>query len=339
MPSSRLSSEKNSRKTIGRWLTLGCIGIAAYFISKDLANQWPLVGEVTRSQSLFKLGIALVGSCISISFSGLSLCFFYQGFVTKGEVLRPRLVGTYMVANLFRYVPGKVSTIIYLVQGSGLSKMPMTQATATMLASSILIGTSCAVVLTSSLPDFGIATVTLIPVLLFCGLIFVPKVHHTVLTLVQKKFGHRLSIEPGSFHPFPIAIGFGVLLIGWLFASCSLVILIQQTVALTPRDMILTLPLFPAAATAGFLVLTAPAGIGVREAVIVAFLTQMFTWSEGADAQRAAAFSLALLHRFVVTLSDLAMGGIGMLLQKGSERFQAAHRATGERAIPKSFKD
>lgn len=318
MPSPRLASGTISRKAIGRWLTFLGIGIAAYFISRDLSNQWALVAEVARSQSLLQLALALVGSCLGISLSGLSLCFFYRGFEPTGWASRPRLVGTYMVANLFRYVPGKVSTIIYLVQGSGLSKLPMTQATATMLASSILIGTLCAIILTSTLPEFGMASITLVPVLLVCGLLFVPRFHNTLLSFLGRKFGHRFPIKPGCFHPLPIALGFGILLLGWLFNSFSLVILIQQTVTLAPKDIIFTLPLFPAAATAGFLVVTAPAGLGVREAIIVAFLTQMFTWSEGAEAQRAAAFSLALLHRFVVTLSDLAMGGIGMLLQRST---------------------
>ena len=92
----------------------------------------------------------------------------------------------------------------------------------------------------------------------------------------------------------------------WLTISCVLALLFYPLLETEfSLNVLLLIAAIPLAMLAGFVALWAPAGIGVREAVIIAILS--------ANLPLDLATSVALVYRLICVLNDVAMGIIALV--------------------------
>jgi hypothetical protein len=180
----------------------------------------------------------------------------------------------FFTANLGRYLPGKlwqIAGLAYLAKGEGVPAPTATAAAilgqAFSLAGATLVG--AAVLLGSGRgPSFGGGWTAAVLLVLLLGATF-PGILKALLPL-----WFRLARQevPGGFRPEP-AFGvrwMGLYAIGWAVQGLAFWILVRSL----GFDLTLLegVPAYPAAYVAGYVVLFAPAGAGIREGMLVVFL-------------------------------------------------------------------
>jgi len=223
----------------------------------------------------------------------------------------------FFTANLGRYLPGKlwqIAGLVYLAKGEGVPAPTATGAAilgqafslagATLLGAAVLLGGGRG----PSLWGGWAAAVLLVPLLsaTFPGIL---------KALLPLWFRLAKQEVPGGFRPDP-AFGvrwLGLYAIGWVVQGLAFWILVRGL----GFDLTLLegVPAYPAAYVAGYVALFAPAGAGVREGVLVAFLGPILG---------AGAAVVALLARLWTTVVELlpalALAGGYLRSSKKGER-------------------
>ncbi|MBT5706490.1 MAG: hypothetical protein HOI66_09230, partial [Verrucomicrobia bacterium] len=298
-----------------RLLTIILLIAAAFYCYKSIQSDWDQVVRLIRLQSVATLATTLTIASIGFSLAGIGLCFIYRGLSGKADFSWTRLTGTYFVANIFRYVPGKVATAVYLVQASGAAKIPLSQSAILMVSTSLVTGACCGLIIGYVLSDSTAKSALILLAILGGSIIFTPYIFRFVAKLLKKRFAGKFSLKPNSIIYRDLGIGVSIILCSWLIVGLSLATIVATSAELDSTTLIICILLYPASFSAGFLVVTAPAGIGVREAIIVTVLTQCIDWHGAPESSQAMSMSLALIHRFLVTVSDLLLCGIGFFLR------------------------
>ncbi len=208
-------------------------------------------------------------------------------------------VGIWTVSNLGRYVPGKVWTIAgmaLLSQRAGVA--PWAATGAAVLNTVLSIGAGAAVVgltggpvLERAWPGAGLLLWLLLGAsLIALFLAAVPSVQQRVFRLA------RLDVQPAPVAHRALFIATITNLVAWCGYGLAFWLLARGTMAGGP-DLVVATATFAASSLAGFLALVAPAGIGIRESVIILLL-------EGSlGAPRAVA--LALASRLLLTVAEV----------------------------------
>ena len=308
------------KKTIGRLITIILIVVAGYYCLHEVAAQWASVAAILSEVSWSYFVVATVTATVGFSLSGVGLTFFYEGYSGDKTFSRTQLIGTYLVANIFRYVPGKIMAPVYMVQVSGLRKVELTQAVFTMVASSLAAGTLCSVILTFFVVGSDATKAVLLTCLIASFVFLVPAVNKRVFALFSKTLNKFIKGNIGQIPIGCMVRGVIVIFAGWFLAGVSLVVVVAAFAPISNSQAALCSLVYPASFCAGFLVLTAPAGLGVREAVIIPLLSMIFAFAENAESHFAIAISITILHRFIVTISDILLCGMGAYLQPGKPK-------------------
>ena len=180
----------------------------------------------------------------------------------------------FFTANLGRYVPGKlwqIAGLAFLAKGEGVSAGTATGAAilgqafslagATLVGAGVLLGSGRG-------PSFGGGWAAAVLLFLLLGAA-APGILKALLSLW---FRLARQTVPGEFRPDP-AFGvrwMGLYAIGWVLQGLAFWILTRSLgFELTLLEGV---PAYPAAYFAGYVMLFAPAGVGVREGVLVVFL-------------------------------------------------------------------
>lgn len=218
----------------------------------------------------------------------------------------------FFFGQLGKYVPGSVFAVaaqMELGRAQGASRSRVATASLVFMGVGLAVGLLVAAVtlpLTGpqALREFGWALVAL-PV----GLaVLAPP----VLTRVVGVF-LRLLRRPPLERPLTarrVGAATGWALVMWLAYGLHLWLLVRPQGADAGGDLLLATGGYALAWTAGFLVVLAPAGAGVREVALVAALAPVV--------DRPAALAVALLSRVLMTLGDLVLGAGGAAVRPGS---------------------
>jgi glycosyltransferase 2 family protein len=309
-------SSSSSIRKLSRVLTVFLLVAAAFYCYQSIHSDWDQVIQLIRLQSIVTLVTTLAIASFGLSLGGVGLCFIYRSLCDNADFSWTRLTGTYLVANIFRYVPGKVATAVYLVQASGVAKVPLSQSAIIMISTSLMTGACCGLCIGYVLSDSTVKPALLLLAILGGLIILTPYFLRFGSKLLRKRFGKEFSLKPNSIVYRDLGIGVSNILFSWLIVGLSFASIVATSIELDSTTLIVCILLYPASFSAGFLVVTAPAGIGVREAVIVTVLMQCIDWPGGPESSQAMSISLALLHRFLMTASDLLLCGIGFFLRR-----------------------
>jgi hypothetical protein len=284
-----------------RWILLAAVLV---WVVQQIATH--LVGLRTLSLTLAPRPLLLAaGFAVSWIVVQSSLWRVVLGGVGAAAGWRAAIAQVWL-PNLGKYVPGKVWAVVGRVWLTAQCGVPAAHASVGLLVENvcfILGGALCAtgalVIAATSGRTTTLAAAWAVPVVLVVagGLIAVhPRVWGGVSAVVLRRLG-REPVRP--------AIGYGrsLLLVAgyvasWSVLGCGLAVWSTMIVPLAPAMQLRVVGLFLIAWAVGYLSMLAPAGLGVREGILIAGLQQ-------GGLAPAEAVAIALGLRVYFTLVDL----------------------------------
>jgi hypothetical protein len=210
----------------------------------------------------------------------------------------------YLLGQLGKYLPGSVWALaaqMELARNAGVPRMKGFAASVVAIGVNVVTGLAIGLLVVPSVVTGGAwRTIVLVVLLGACAAALSPPV---LTRLVD--FGLRLVRRPAveraiSWQGILAASGWSV--VSWVSYGTSVWVLAVAVGAPAGESLPLCLGGMALAMTVGFLVVVAPSGIGVREAVIVASLSPVLDRSE--------ALAVALLARLVFTVADLVAAAV-----------------------------
>jgi hypothetical protein len=220
----------------------------------------------------------------------------------------------YYVSQLGKYIPGSVWPVVAQVEfGRRWSSPRRVLLAAYALVVAMLCATGLTIGLTTLVFAGGAAEtyrywwlVLVLPALLAClHPRIVPRVLDGILALAGRE---RLEIEVRPAALIEAAVW---AIVAWILLGLHLVILLAA-LGESGADMVVTgIGAMALGWAAGLLVVFAPAGLGVRDSILVAAFAGMVGGGP--------ALAVAVASRVLLLLSDLVLGGLGLLLTTGSK--------------------
>ena len=278
------------------WFILDRIGVSMGEV-RDLGPEWwrPRFGPLT---------IATLTLFAAYIFSGVLWVGMTRELGSR-ELTLSAGIGIYLVANLGRYVPGKVWQVLGLAYMSARKGVDPTIATGAAALAHLL--SLCGASLVGSLALLrGPAEIRAISpyVIAVVGGSILLTLSRSFMALALRGWSKLLR---GARPPSPPSRTFGVrwaaaFTVHWLLYGIAFTFFVRAFVV--SGDWLMFLSGFVAAYLLGYVALFAPAGIGVREAVLVAILSPAI----GVGAVAVAAWSRLWLTA-VEVLSALLVGG------------------------------
>jgi glycosyltransferase 2 family protein len=283
----------------GRAFKYAFVACAVGFGGYEIWRQW---GDIHRA--LVRIGpVPAVGALVVLL--GMQFCNLRAWQVLLaglGSPLRTTVVGRiYFIGQLGKYLPGSVWPILAQMELGAAYRVPRARsATTAVLAMMIglLTGLVTALVTLPFTAHSGqyVWAFLAAPVLIAC---LHPKLLNPLLALA-----FRLARRPGLEEPLrgrvladAIAWSFGA----WVFNGLQIWVLCLKLGAPPGQAALLSIGGYAFAWCVGFLVIFAPAGAGIREVLLVAFLAPMLGTGP--------ATAVALVSRAVTIVSDLLMAG------------------------------
>jgi uncharacterized membrane protein YbhN (UPF0104 family) len=245
--------------------------------------------------------LALVGAFV-VSVVGVGAGAFIWLAILKrlGVKTRPRWVGVFFQAQLGKYIPGTIWQYAGRATLARAHGIPIRA-----------VGLSLPV----ELAAVALGAAVMSPLLVgWWGLLAVAAAAVAV-AVSERRVATRMptAVRAGAraslyylYAWVPIALGF------WLTA--------RALVGVPARDIALYAGVCCVAWLAGFVAVYAPGGLGVREAVLVGLLAGRLGTAD--------ALVVAAVSRVLLTLVDLALGGAGVVLLRGSRRRPSLQTAT-----------
>ncbi|MBI4513001.1 MAG: flippase-like domain-containing protein [Gemmatimonadetes bacterium] len=240
-----------------------------------------------------------------------------------GELKLAMAIRIFFVANLGRYVPGKVwqvAGLTYLASRQGLAPGPASfsavLAQLFSLAGALAIGGFYAWVapVQSPLLERWLAPVVAVAVL---AVLAAPPLFRGLLRFLERIGGHGVETAPSAPR---FAVGWFLLhTLAWAGYGAAFCILWAAFRPLAVSEVLLAATAFPAAYFVGYAAFFAPAGIGVREGALAALTAPVLGATDAA--------SLAVVTRLWMTTAELLpLAWVG--LAWGRRRLLGARRAT-----------
>jgi hypothetical protein len=267
------------RRGLGIAIVIGSV----YFLSRHIALGWEAL-----SRFAFRVNLPLLGASVALQIAVLIFGVWIWSRVlthfSDDAVRASALLRVWSVANLARYVPGSIWQLVLgslLAEREGLSRRLLFFSLAVQMALSVL-GASAVVVLLGSLSSLtALNTAPLLQrlhapwICAACITVLIGSVHPRLITR-GLQFLARLTrqIPPAWRGSWPE--GFRLLLLmtaNWLASGFSFWLFVAALVDLptaTWRELGVVHAL---SFLAGYLVIVAPAGLGVRESSIALLLS------------------------------------------------------------------
>ena len=295
---------------VARW---GFLLVAAVLAVVALVDQWDDVRGALEQVGALHAARAVLAA------GGASVCSAEQQRVLLGaagtSVPARSWTRIYYVAQLGKYVPGTAWAYLAQMELSRRHGARRAASLLTMLLGAALSVLTAVVVAVPAVLDGGVegvpGWVTWTAVALATVALGVVVVRPDVAVgLVRSVAGRvRRAAVPdlavgGSAVRWAVAWSFG----SWVLYGLHLAAIIDPLGASGLTGTVTALGTFALAWVAGFLVVIAPAGVGVREAVMVAVL--------GPVVGTGAALAAALLSRFLVIAAELVLAGGAALVRE-----------------------
>lgn len=268
-------------------------------------------GRIRDAFERLSVGRLLLAECGVLIASVATMLSWRCILADLGSALRLRPAARiFFVSQLGKYLPGSVWPVLAQVElGRDLQVPTRRSAVVAVITLAIGVATGLLVAAASlplSEPDalrtyaWAFLVVPLLLILLH------PRVLNPLLSRVFRLV-HRQPPTDRLTAP-GISAAAGWALVAWLAYGLQLAVLVQNLSAAGSLSPILAIGAFSLAWTVGFLVVIAPAGAGVREAVLVLALSPVLPAAE--------ALLVALASRVLLTSADLGLAGVAVLLER-----------------------
>lgn len=279
-----------------RWIFVAAtVGIGGYAI----ADGWPNV-----QAGLSRIGpVEIAGALLCVVAALLANMQIYRELLTAlGSPLPVRTAAQILfVGQLGKYLPGSVWPVLAQMQLGSAHQVPRARSASasvlTMLmslVSGILAGLVMVPFAGHAAPYWWVFL--LAPVI---GICMYPRLLNRILDRVLR-LARRPALErPLTGRAVATALGWGVL--SWVFFGVQIWLLGTRLGLSGGSGVLLAIGGFAFAWCAGFVVVIAPAGAGVREVVLIALLVTVMSRGEAA--------AIALVSRVLMTCGDLICAG------------------------------
>ena len=247
--------------------------VVLFLVGKHVAMHWPSVTAVRAPQ----WGWIVAGSAVAVMGWSANV-WVYRGIVRSHgfRVSFAKVAGLYLVPMLGKYVPGKVWSVLGSVWLFGRGGIPKSVAvtcvglnTVLSLTSAVLISLAASV--GREVPLVGRLLMVLVALLLLVGIH--PKILYRCVNWGLRRLRRDEIVS---------SLGFGALLkllagraMAWALFGVGFYCVIRSFAFAPARVAPEIVGLFIFAQIAGFVALFAPAGLGVREGVLIVGLTPL----------------------------------------------------------------
>jgi uncharacterized membrane protein YbhN (UPF0104 family) len=301
-------TRKPGRTGMSRWARPLLLAIALGFCGYALRSQWPQAVAAFGRLRWYWVGLA---GLTALAGSGCFMLAWRALLADLGSPLpAPAAVRVMFVAQLAKYVPGMVWAFAAQVELGRDHGVPRRRGGAAVLIGlGLTLGTGLAAAL-AMLPFSSAAAVhrywwalMLIPVIAvaLCPPVLARLLRWLLVLVRQPPLGARVSAAGMA----RAACWTGA---GWLLWGLQAWLLVRQFAGDGVHVLVLSLGGYALAWSVGLLLVVFPGGLGPRELAFVAVL--------GPVLPHGTALVAALVSRVLMTLTDLAWGGTGLMLHR-----------------------
>lgn len=297
------------RSTVKRVAKVCCGIVAAGLLVVAVLTQREQFLAAVQRLSWFSVLLATAAALLA---SGANLMSWRGAMSGVGIRLQlPLSCRVFFISQLGKYVPGSVWPIIAqieLTKGQGIPRVRST--TGALVAMVVGVATSgiiSVLVLLTTASDSR-SKYWYVFVVVPCVLVMLaPPALERALRLVGKVTRRELGTTRLSWFGLGTAVSWSFVM--WGLFGLHTWFVVRDLLPDSEPSYLLMVGAFAFAWLAGFLVVIAPAGVGIREAVFVLAL--------GGTLSVPDALALAILSRFILTIVDAILGGGALLLTPG----------------------
>lgn len=263
-------------------LARGLVGFAAiaaifFFLGRSLASDWSELRAEEVDLRLWWLALAFVPGAAAI----LVMAYGWRtivGFLTGGHPSLHRLPQIFVYSWLGRYVPGKVAYVVgrfYLGRQVGVTAPVLIGSMA--YENILLLVAALAFAAVTIMPSLVVASESLLPYvalpLIAAGGVAVlhPRLLGWGLALAQRVTGRGIGVQR-LLAPGQMARVMGIFAVTFTLNGLGLYLLIISLTSYSVGYLPLVMGAFALAGVIGIVSVFAPAGLGVREGILVAVL-------------------------------------------------------------------
>ena len=226
------------------------------------------------------------------------------------------------VGQLGKYLPGSVWPVLAQMQLGTAHKVPRTRSASASVLAMLMSLVSGILVGLVVVPFAGRATpywwvFLLAPVI---GVCMHPRLLNRILNRLLRLARLPPLDQPLTGQDVAVALAWGV--VGWVFFGLQIWLLGNRLGLSSGSDLLLAIGGFAFAWCAGFVVVFAPAGAGIREVVLIAVLAGTMKAGD--------ALAIALVSRVLMTAGDLISAGTAALFARRSRPVSAPGPASGQ---------
>ena len=281
------------------------VGIVLFaVVAVAAAREWHSVKETIAQLSPWALAASCLLALVGLFASSLTWHALVQEL--GSDVTRHAAARVYLVGQLGKYIPGSVWAFVLQMELGRRAGIPRPRVIAAALAAiginlvvALAIGLLAIVPVAAGSARTWIAVLVLLPIGLVAA---TPSMLTREVNLLMRLVRWAPLERPIRWHGVLLAGSWSV--VSWVAYGLALWVLVESSGKATDSALGLSLGGVPLAMSAGFLVIVAPSGIGVREAAIVAALSPVMDEAE--------ALALALVLRAVFTLADFVAPALAM---------------------------
>jgi uncharacterized membrane protein YbhN (UPF0104 family) len=248
-----------------------------YFAADRLRGQWNEVLGTARGLEPRWLLIVASGITVLLTYGVLietwrTVVRGWGAHLSFGDAAR-----IWTISNLGRYVPGKVwalGSMAMMAQRKGVSGIVAAGSSLVVMIINLAAGLVVAAITGAQVLGFSPLVVAII-VLIAAGILLAPAVLPRALAFIGRISGKLASVNQLPVLP-PRSVYFaaGASALAWIMYGMAFQMLTVGVLGSAPGATTLYIAVFTGSYVLGFLVLIAPAGLGVREASMAAALAR-----------------------------------------------------------------
>jgi glycosyltransferase 2 family protein len=293
-------------KRLIRW---GFLTVALALLAWAVVGHWDEISEALRSLSLG----AIIGSTLAATLAlGVNALSWREVMVSVGlKASVPSAMRVFLLSQVGKYVPGSVWPVLAqaeFARDHGVSRArAMTGSIVAMVVGVVTAASVGLIGAAVTVPDAVATYWWVIPVALGLVALLTPPVLRRVVALAFRVT--KRTEEPAQIGGRALVGSAAWSVLMWLLLGFQAWVLLREIAPGETSTYVLATGAFALSWLVGFLVVIAPAGLGVREAALVVLLSSTATRPE--------ALSLALVSRFVMTAADAIGFAVGVAIGRG----------------------
>jgi uncharacterized membrane protein YbhN (UPF0104 family) len=310
-----------SRLAARPWARLALLAVVLCCCGYRLHAQWPQVTSALDRMHWYSIGVSIAAA---VAGSTCMMLAWRAVLADLGSPLPARIAGRInFTAQLGKYVPGAVWAFAAQVELGHDYQVPRRRSFASVvvsLAVTVGVGLGLALVmLPAASPEIARHYWWALAVLPLVIVALCPPALGTLLDRMLAVL-HRAPLERRPSFP-GLARAAAWNLAGWLMLGLQVWVLLPGIAGLHGSTLLLCIGGYALAFSVGLLLVVLPSGIGARDLILIAALATLLPYGS--------ASAIAIMTRVGTTITDLALGAVGIALGHEALRPAAPAAANG----------